>query len=201
MSWSPWWFCLFKHKSHAGGQHFVLNTLHCSFFSLNVNRVFVNVDLISVLMNTAADKMKQNQFLLSHLENNYSSGIWSSFSLRATPSSARGGEFCLSKQILVFLSTFLLTVVSEILTIHDTGSKHRSRAHAVTGTTNMQICVFVKDWKDSHMLTSSEFMSHMFPPPPSQFLFCFRVSEKKTLEEILTPYIHPSESDPVTRQK
>ncbi|XP_041646380.1 box C/D snoRNA protein 1 [Cheilinus undulatus] len=28
-----------------------------------------------------------------------------------------------------------------------------------------------------------------------------RVSEKKTLEQILTPYIHPTESDPVTRQK
>lgn len=30
---------------------------------------------------------------------------------------------------------------------------------------------------------------------------CFRVSDKKTLEQILTPYIHPTESDPVTRQK
>ncbi|XP_011613399.2 box C/D snoRNA protein 1 [Takifugu rubripes] len=28
-----------------------------------------------------------------------------------------------------------------------------------------------------------------------------RVSDKKTLEQILTPYIHPTESDPVTRQK
>lgn len=33
--------------------------------------------------------------------------------------------------------------------------------------------------------------------------FCssFRVSDKQTLEQILTPYIHPTESDPVTRQK
>lgn len=30
---------------------------------------------------------------------------------------------------------------------------------------------------------------------------CSRVSDKKTLEQILTPYIHPTESDPVTRQK
>lgn len=33
------------------------------------------------------------------------------------------------------------------------------------------------------------------------FSSCFRVSDKKTLEQILTPYIHPTESDPVTRQK
>lgn len=31
--------------------------------------------------------------------------------------------------------------------------------------------------------------------------FFFRVSDKQTLEQILTPYIHPTESDPVTRQK
>lgn len=29
----------------------------------------------------------------------------------------------------------------------------------------------------------------------------FRVSDRKTLEQILTPHIHPTESDPVTRQK
>ncbi|KAK1896659.1 Box C/D snoRNA protein 1 [Dissostichus eleginoides] len=28
-----------------------------------------------------------------------------------------------------------------------------------------------------------------------------RVSDRQTLEQILTPYIHPTESDPVTRQK
>lgn len=33
------------------------------------------------------------------------------------------------------------------------------------------------------------------------YLFCFRVSDRQTLEQILTPYIHPTESDPVTRQK
>lgn len=32
-------------------------------------------------------------------------------------------------------------------------------------------------------------------------LLPFRVSDKQTLEEILTPYIHPTESDPVKRQK
>lgn len=49
-----------------------------------------------VLTNARADKLKSNTFLLlllSRLERKCSCGTWSSFSLRATPSSARGGEF------------------------------------------------------------------------------------------------------------
>nr|XP_020489360.2 box C/D snoRNA protein 1 [Labrus bergylta] len=40
----------------------------------------------------------------------------------------------------------------------------------------------------------------IFPQSGSEFSQR-RVSEKQTLEQILTPYIHPTESDPVTRQK
>ena len=32
-------------------------------------------------------------------------------------------------------------------------------------------------------------------------LFRCRVSDSQTLKQLLTPYIHPTESDPVTRQK
>ncbi|XP_073332746.1 box C/D snoRNA protein 1 [Pagrus major] len=47
------------------------------------------------------------------------------------------------------------------------------------------------------------FMWHLkliFPQSSTEFSQR-RVSDKQTLEQILTPYIHPTESDPVTRQK
>lgn len=47
----------------------------------------------------------------------------------------------------------------------------------------------------SRMCLTSFFLFFFFP-----FTF-FRVSDKQTMEEILTPYIHPTESDPVKRQK
>uniref|UniRef100_A0A674MAH8 Zinc finger HIT-type containing 6 n=1 Tax=Takifugu rubripes TaxID=31033 RepID=A0A674MAH8_TAKRU len=57
--------------------------------------------------------------------------------------------------------------------------------------------------KVSPGFTKKIFLWHLklvFPQSNTEFSQR-RVSDKKTLEQILTPYIHPTESDPVTRQK
>ncbi|XP_074524645.1 box C/D snoRNA protein 1 [Halichoeres trimaculatus] len=64
---------------------------------------------------------------------------------------------------------------------------------------------FTKSRENSTFFLSKEqlFLWHVkliFPQSGTEFSQR-RVSEKQTLEQILTPYIHPTESDPVTRQK
>ncbi|XP_044217618.1 box C/D snoRNA protein 1 [Thunnus albacares] len=64
---------------------------------------------------------------------------------------------------------------------------------------------FTKSRENSTFFLTKEkqFMWHLkliFPQSNSEFSQR-RVSDGKTLEQILTPYIHPTESDPVTRQK
>ncbi|KAK9519622.1 hypothetical protein VZT92_022338 [Zoarces viviparus] len=64
---------------------------------------------------------------------------------------------------------------------------------------------FTKSKENSTIFFSKEkvFMWHLkviFPQSGTEFSQR-RVSDRQTLEQILTPYIHPTESDPVTRQK
>ncbi|KAM3619148.1 uncharacterized protein V6R79_003733 [Siganus canaliculatus] len=64
---------------------------------------------------------------------------------------------------------------------------------------------FTKSRENSTLFLAKEklFLWHLkllFPQSSADFVQR-RVSEKQTLEQILTPYIHPTESDPVTRQK
>ncbi|CAJ1061084.1 box C/D snoRNA protein 1 [Xyrichtys novacula] len=64
---------------------------------------------------------------------------------------------------------------------------------------------FTKSRENSTFFLSKErvFLWHVklvFPQSGAEFSQR-RVSEQQTLEQILTPYIHPTESDPVTRQK
>ncbi|KAF7660021.1 hypothetical protein LDENG_00290060 [Lucifuga dentata] len=64
---------------------------------------------------------------------------------------------------------------------------------------------FTKSRENSTFFLKKErhFLWHLkliFPQSNTEFSQK-RVSDRKTLEEILTPYIHPTESDPVTRQR
>ncbi|KAM6938087.1 box C/D snoRNA protein 1 [Lycodopsis pacificus] len=64
---------------------------------------------------------------------------------------------------------------------------------------------FTKSKENSTIFFSKEkvFLWHLkviFPQSSTEFSQR-RVSDRQTLEQILTPYIHPTESDPVTRQK
>ncbi|TDH08851.1 hypothetical protein EPR50_G00101760 [Perca flavescens] len=64
---------------------------------------------------------------------------------------------------------------------------------------------FTKSKENSTVFFTKEklFLWHLkliFPQSSTEFIQR-RVSDKQTLEQILTPYIHPKESDPVTRQK
>uniref|UniRef100_A0A4W6FNP2 Box C/D snoRNA protein 1 n=1 Tax=Lates calcarifer TaxID=8187 RepID=A0A4W6FNP2_LATCA len=64
---------------------------------------------------------------------------------------------------------------------------------------------FTKSKENSTFFHTKEkrFMWHLkliFPQSSTEFSQR-RVSDRQTLEQILTPYIHPTESDPVTRQK
>ncbi|KAI3368551.1 hypothetical protein L3Q82_025556 [Scortum barcoo] len=64
---------------------------------------------------------------------------------------------------------------------------------------------FTKSRENSTFFLPKEkvFLWHLkliFPQSSTEFSQR-RVSDKQTLEQILTPYIHPTESDPVTRQK
>ncbi|XP_047192914.1 N(G),N(G)-dimethylarginine dimethylaminohydrolase 1 isoform X2 [Scophthalmus maximus] len=64
---------------------------------------------------------------------------------------------------------------------------------------------FTKSRENSTFFLSKEkqFMWHLkliFPQSGAEFSQR-RVSDRQTLKQILTPYIHPTESDPVTRQK
>ncbi|KAG7242318.1 hypothetical protein INR49_023994, partial [Caranx melampygus] len=64
---------------------------------------------------------------------------------------------------------------------------------------------FTKSRENSTFFLTKEklFMWHLkliFPQSSTEFSQR-RVSDKQTLKQILTPYIHPTESDPVTRQK
>ncbi|KAM8745644.1 box C/D snoRNA protein 1 [Acanthopagrus schlegelii] len=64
---------------------------------------------------------------------------------------------------------------------------------------------FTRSRENSTVFYAKEqlFMWHLkliFPQSSAEFSQR-RVSDKQTLEQILTPYIHPTESDPVTRQK
>ncbi|CAN9500679.1 unnamed protein product [Ophioblennius macclurei] len=81
----------------------------------------------------------------------------------------------------------------------------------VSGARKMNITLrllpvtFTKSRENSTIFLAKEkqFLWHlklMFPQSSSEFTQR-RVSDQKTLEKILTAYIHPTESDPVTRQK
>lgn len=64
---------------------------------------------------------------------------------------------------------------------------------------------FTKSKENSTVFITKEkmFLWHLkliFPQSSTEFSQK-RVSDRQTLEQILTPYIHPTESDPVTRQK
>ncbi|XP_075944490.1 box C/D snoRNA protein 1 isoform X2 [Anarhichas minor] len=64
---------------------------------------------------------------------------------------------------------------------------------------------FTKSKENSTIFFSKEkvFLWHLkviFPQSSTEFSQR-RVSDRQTLDQILTPYIHPTESDPVTRQK
>lgn len=124
-------------------------------------------------------RWNQIHFLLSLLERKYSCGTWSLFSLRATLRSARGGEFLASFWIAEGGSlTFVLTGIIISKTIQDE-------------STGLML----------HCQTSRFYVIIFKMNIHFTLLSCFRVSDRKSLEQILTPHIHPTESDPVTRQK
>ncbi|XP_034530070.1 box C/D snoRNA protein 1 [Notolabrus celidotus] len=80
-----------------------------------------------------------------------------------------------------------------------------ANARKVNITLRFLPVTFTKSRENSTFFLSKErlFLWHVklvFPQSSTEFSQR-RVSEKQTLEEILTPYIHPTESDPVTRQK
>uniref|UniRef100_UPI0037E808F6 box C/D snoRNA protein 1 n=1 Tax=Semicossyphus pulcher TaxID=241346 RepID=UPI0037E808F6 len=83
--------------------------------------------------------------------------------------------------------------------------KLAANARKINITLRFLPVTFTKSRENSTFFLTKErlFLWHvklLFPQSSTEFSQR-RVSEKQTLEQILTPYIHPTESDPVTRQK
>ncbi|GLD49653.1 box C/D snoRNA protein 1, partial [Lates japonicus] len=82
---------------------------------------------------------------------------------------------------------------------------HSCSARKMNITLRLLPITFTKSKENSTFFHTKEkrFMWHLkliFPQSSTEFSQR-RVSDRQTLEQILTPYIHPTESDPVTCQK
>ncbi|XP_056270825.1 box C/D snoRNA protein 1 isoform X2 [Pseudoliparis swirei] len=94
-----------------------------------------------------------------------------------------------------------------IRTPRSTFRAKRLAAHASKMSLTLRFLpiAFTRSKENSTVFFAKEnlFLWHLklvFPQSATEFSQR-RVSERQTLEQILTPYIHPTESDPVTRQK